>query len=258
MFIKTYGSIFLYLFTATCCSIFILKKIYIKKVYGVNVLYSLLFLIATLFGIVLIFGVSIISEPIRAFSFAIVLSTILCGIVFSDIFENNESKKIKEIILIIMVVIICSTSIIGIFNLYESPLRGLPGSHMTLMNSNGLDWFLENDNNSIPLTINTKSIYKYELYYLQFNNERFEKTLLTTKKIPTHFGYETNKTLSNSLDLNETYIITSENIEQFPLAVLKSERYKYPEYLNSDFDLLNNDKSVSKYYMNGEFEIWKI
>jgi hypothetical protein len=255
--IKLYGPILIFLFIASFGFIFILNKLRSKSVEELDVLYGFQFLVSLLFGLSMIIGYFIVFELIRALSFAITMSTILCGIIFGKLHENTDSKKRKKWINVFVVIIICSSSVMGIFNIYESPWIKQASPSMDTMMKNGLDWFLTSKNESIPLTSDFKSIYKYEMYHPQFNNNQ-KYTIMDNTSIPSHFGYDTNNTLLVSLGYNPKYLIIYEYMIQKYKYVLQSQQYKYSIYSKNDFQKLSNDSTVNKLYMNGEFELWNI
>ena len=113
----------------------------------------------------MVVGYFIVFEPVRTFSFAILMSTILSGIVFAKLYETTTLKNGKKWISLFVVIVVCSSSIMGIFNIYDSPWKNVASPDMNAMRINGLNWFLSNKNESVPLvsdinylSINMKSI----------------------------------------------------------------------------------------------------
>ncbi|WP_440953863.1 hypothetical protein ACSAZK_09150 [Methanosarcina sp. Mfa9] len=262
IFIKTYGTVFIYLFIASCCFIFILNKLRSKSVEELEIFYGFQFVVSIFIGLSMILGYFVVFEPIRTFSFAITMSTILCGIVFAKLYETITLKNGKKWISLFVVIIVCSSSVIGILNLYESPWKNQASPDMNAMMINGLNWFLSNHNESVPLVSDFKSPYKYERYYSQFYDNRghgnLKHTLMDDTIVPSHFGYDINNTLFKSLGYNTKYMMIHEYMIQKSKYVIESQQFKYPIFLESDFAMLNNDSTVNKLYMNGEVEIWNV
>lgn len=250
-FLKVYGSISLYFLLAILCLIIVFRKKNTAK--DVEIIYSLLFICAALFGIFQGISYFVVFEPIRISSFAIIVTTALLGIVFHNIYINTQNKKI---IVICMTIVICLSSVVGVLNIYDSPWKGLPNKQITPMNSNGLDWFLRNANYSIPVMTKT-SFKKYNIYKSSFDNSIHGK-VTEINQIPTHFGYETNKTLSSTTGYVDIYMMTSEELRKYHLVVPNNRRSLIPTYTENDFKELNRDSTVCKIYLNGEFEVWKI
>ncbi len=258
IFMKMYGSLFLYLFLASFFLLLLFKKTYSKNRCKTFSLYSLVFVTTLFFAVLQFFLFSVINEPVRVLSVPTVFATILSGISFNYLMEKESSVKSKKIIAIFTIGVVFLSSALGLASIYDSPWKGTTGSHMTKMYSNGLSWYLENNNNSIPLLTNIKSLSKYELYYSQFNSQPLQRSYLMKDEIPSHFGYTEHLLFVSNFDHSMIYLITDESMKYLQSSVFKSEKERYPTYLNSDFERLNQDRSVSKYYTNGEFIVWKV
>lgn len=257
LFIRTYGTISIYFVVAFCCLIITIINISNGRVKQYEMIYGIHFVASMLFAGLIFFVTSVINEPIRAASFVIVIATAFCAMVLYNTFKRTPSKTGRKILLACTILIICSASVIGMFNIYEGPWRGLPSSHMPYMNAYGLDWYIGHNNNSIPLISNFNSIKKYERYYYSKTpGKGWSEPIIIDNFIPSHFGYETNDTLSKSLKNNKRYMVTFELIKQFQFAVIESERWKYPQYDDADYDRLDDDPTVNKIYTNREFLVW--
>ena len=261
--IKLYGVNIIYLFMAFCCFIFILNKLRSKSVEDLQILYGFQFVVSIFIALFMIVGYFVVFEPTRIFSFALVMSTILSGIVLAKLYETITLKNGKKWISLFTVIVVCSSSVIGIFNIYDSPLIYIASPGMNPMWVNGLNWFLSNKMESIPLVsdINYRS-YKYELYYSQLYGNRedgnFRPTLIDSTYVPSHFGYDNNNTLFKSFSYNRKYVMISEYMLYKYKYVIESNLHRFPVFLESDFAMLNNDSTVNKLYKNGEVEILSV
>lgn len=254
-FLKTYGSLSIYFLLAFLCIFIVYRKKRTAK--DEEIVYSLLYIAAILFGLSQAIGYFVIFEPIRISSFAIVIATILLGIVFYWIFENTTSTTKKSILVIFMTIVICLASILGVLNLYDSPWKGSPNNQMTKMSASGLDWFLGNANHSAHVMNELTPIRKYKAYKSTLSHNPYN-TITEINKIPTHFGYDKNESLSTTVGYTERYMITTELTRMFYLAVPENRRSIVPQYKEDDFKRLNSDPTVNKVYFNGEFELWCI
>ena len=222
-----------------------------------EIIYGLLFVSAVLFAISQAIAYFVIFEPIRISSFAIIIATALLGLVFYRIFENTKTANQRKLTVLCMILVICSSSVFGVLNVYESPWKGSPNKQMTLMDVNGLDWFLGYSNYSIPVMNQFNPIRKYKLYESTFDNNSAD-VVTEIKLIPAHFGYYENETMYTTIGHNNRYMITSELIRKSYLAAPKNRRLLIPRYLDDDFKKLGGDPTVNKLYLNGEFEVWSI
>jgi hypothetical protein len=255
-FVKIYGSVSLYLLLACFVAIYTFFR-KTNKAKTVDYLYSYQLVGGLIFGIVLSVIYSVIFEPIRAISFLIVISTILCGVGFYRFFENTSSKTIKVIVICTMIFIVGFSNIMGVFNLYDSPWKGLPNKQMTHMESTGLDWYLYNANYLVPLMIQYNSLNIYSGYNYP-SNVHDSNQINESWNIPSHFGYNNNSYLFDTFGSEKKYMITHELMRQAYLSIPKT-RWNFADlYLDEDFEKLNNDPTVDKIYLNGEFEVWEI
>jgi hypothetical protein len=75
---------------------------------------------------------------------------------------------------------------------------------------------------------------------------------------PTHFGYETNKTLYDSFNFTNTYLITTQNGIDAQYAFPNKIRILVRQWNQSDFIKLRNDSTANKIYNNPEFKSYLI
>lgn len=255
---KMVGPFILYITLGGFFSFIILKKIRNQKQNRIYSIYLLFFTVSGLFAFFQVFQFSVIYEPVRVLAIPVVFVTILCALVFNDFLENKTSGTINKTIVLVVICTVCFSSILGLASIYDSPWKGIAGSHMTIMESSGWNWYLAYNNNSYPLLSNMKSIYKYELYYSQENSNFLTKSRLLGEQIPSHFGYKENNNFIDNFGYNKMYFITDEKMKYLYFAAFESEKGRYPKYTDHDFELLNQDRTVEKYYSNGEFIIWKV
>lgn len=257
-FIKIYGAFFPYILVSFLCLAIVFKNISFKEK-DMMLKYSLQFLGSISFAILMSINYSVIQEPIRTISFAIVMSTILFGIFISQIFEKSFFFTHKLNVTILIILTIFLSSALGIFNVYESPWKGVPSNQMTHMEGKGIDWFLLNNNNSVPLSIEANSLYKYSKYKNSVSNYSSKYRIGEIEGgVPSHFGYDINNTKSQFLSSKKSYLITYELSRQAYYAYPEVKRLTKPQYSDDDFKKLNQDIIVSKIYLNGGFEVWSL
>lgn len=257
LFIKTYFPIIVYLLIGIFCLLVILKNISKFKNKYLELFYSLQFIIILFISTLQLIIPFVIAEITRVLAFPAIISGILCGIIYNNFIKSDSSSKRKKVVTISLVLLLCFINIIGILNIYDSPWKGVTGSHLTKSDAYGFNWYLDYNNDSIPLLIDIQSMSKYQFYHSIFSGNPSKNINLLDRNIPSHFGYPINSTFYQTLN-NESYMITYDRMNQTRNAVLETQKYKYPIYSNSDYKLLNNDSSVNKYYMNDKFVIWKV
>ena len=206
-FVKLYGPVSFYIAGGIACLFFIVWAFKNKNVDFTEVLFGCLFLGSLVWCGILTFVYAGMNELIRTLSFALVLATILIGLVLTNRYDQISSDKWKLLINIVLIGLISYSAIFGLLNIYPSPWIGEASPSMTKMNQDGYYWFLENRNSAAPLYINSVSIYKYDLYAFATDPLINYKQSLSYQALPGHFGYITNTTISQSLNTNIGFVV---------------------------------------------------
>jgi hypothetical protein len=266
-FLIIYGPIFLY-FLISLLFLFYLAYQYFKnnKMFETEFMYSLQFCVAVFLGIVLMTGYFVIAEPTRAASYGLVLATILCGL-----FAYHERHRVGLIPTVtVIVTLVC---VVTILTLYASPWTGQTNPALTYGDKNGIDWTLEYRNTEIPFVKEEISNSKYARYFYEktpvtnfqnLNEYALSQNLnkYTSPVIPSHFGYLSNRTISDSfayLPENEVYLITTELMRAAPNALPEERRNLVKSFTDTDFIRLKNDPTVNLIYSGGDnFGVWTI
>ena len=259
-FIKVYGPGVLHIAVALLITNYLIKEFLTKREYADEMVYVAFFLLSIAFGVVLTLGYFIVFEFIRATSFAIIMATIVCGIGFYTILKTIRTPNRKKYFVLIVVFILCLVSVLSVFNVYRSPWTLSAGSHMTEMETSGLDWFLTRQDESTPLYFNEYTWNKYARNFEELHQITVRKPLVITESIPYHFGYDQRAHLTQAINDSgnkQFYMVTNERLRQNYLAVLEEWRSLKDYYSKDDFSRLNNDSTVMKLYVNSEWEIWR-
>lgn len=263
LFLLNYGPIFSYLILGLLLCIFIVIKARDKKINDVHLIFCALFLVGFLFSGIFLVGNFIIFEPIRAAASAIIFAMIFIPYVLIGILKGLNLIRLKNIFFLTFTIFLIIIISISCINIFSSPIISTNSWHMSYMERDGLNWFLDSRNDKIPvvLFIRSLSYEKYEMYYSERNDPYSSSTkdrIRYIKVIPTHFGYDTNKNLAETLDTNEYYFLSTELNRQQDLAVPEDWREWLPKLTPADFLRLKEDDSINLLYSNGEFESWWI
>jgi hypothetical protein len=259
-FIKVYGPVVLHIAVALLLSIYLAKEFLIKRKYEGEMVYVAFFLLSIAFGAALTLGYFVVFELIRAASFAIIMATIVCGMGFYTLLKNTRAANSQKTIVLVVFFMLCSVSVLSVFNVYGSPWTLSTGSHMTEMEVSGHDWFLTRQDESTPLYFNQHSWYKYASYFQELHKIKVQEPLVIRESIPNHFGYDQTMHLIHAINNSENesfYMATNERLRQNHLTVREEWRSLKDHYLEDDFSKLNNDSTVMKLYVNSEWEIWR-
>lgn len=259
------------------------KLVFSRKIKEIEFSYSMQLVAAFLFAGAMIVSNFIVSNPIRASRYFLMMAMVLNGLViyfsldkkqnvknnqktkllFSigkyGIFLNRKQKKMfntKKILMPLLTVIMFFSVAVCIYNVYPSDVTWHPNSQFTHMNFAGSSWMVENRDINIQISSDYgASVGRMEHYMngVEEGNIRLKKNFLGT---PTHFGYNINTTLSQVFDYIDTYILTTENGRRAVDAFPKNLQPKAHQFTFDDFNKLNSDMAVSKIYDNIELEIW--
>lgn len=257
-----FGPVLIYLFIGTLLSIYIIKKIIKKRALKLDLetMYCFLFCFGLLIAIIFFISYFIESNPIRISRFAIFFGTIFIGLSVHKNFYKNK-KNDRQIATLLIILIVFSVSILGIFNLYSGPHTSNPNQQMTHMEYEGLGWYFENRDLDKPLLSSGMDVRKNEIYYFGLNKSRYNRGDLIEGTIPSHFNYGENdhlKTTIQELNYSHCYMITNEYNRKSHLAFPEGARDEASQYLEEDFQKLESDETVHKIYENGEFEVWVV
>ena len=260
-FIKVYGPVVLYIAAALLIAIYLAKEFLTKRKHADEMIYIAFFLLSITFGAALTLGYFIVFEFIRATCFAIIMATIVCGIGLYTLLKHTGTPDSKKIFVLVVVLMLCSASVLSVFNVYRSPWTLSSGNHMTKMESSGLDWFLvKQGDDSVPLYFNIYDWRTYPTYFRELHKITVQQPLVITGDIPPHFGYDQRMNLIHAIKNTENkpfYMATNERLRQGYLAGPEERRSLNDLYTKDDFSRLNDDSTVMKLYVNSEWEIWR-
>lgn len=147
--------------------------------------------------------------------------------------------------------------------LYISPYTLGSNRALTYGDKDGINWILEYRNTNIPIVKEEETNVKYAQYYFETmkNTKNFQYLIEYNQIIPSHFGYDTNRTIGDSfayLPDADVYMITTEMMRLTPYAVPIDRRSQIKSFNDKDFIYLNNDPTVNLIYLSNKFEVWNI
>jgi hypothetical protein len=263
-FIKIYGPLGLYFsISLIFLSYIIYRHSQNKKIYKIDIIYSLQFCVALFIGLALITGYYVIFEPIRAASYGLVFATIMNGLFFYRIWLSNIAEKQRLRLIISISVVITLVCMLTMLTIYSSPWISTPSSALTYGDKNGIDWILEYRNTEIPIATEEDegSMIPYSNYYYESTAGKFQNLIDYENVIPSNFGYNMNRTISDSLRYLPTkslYMLTTEKMRLAPNAAEVDRRKLVKSFTNTDFISLKNDPIVNSVYSGNKFGVWSI
>jgi hypothetical protein len=258
LIVFTYGPTLIFLGVTGIAVLVMIIKVK-AKTYKPNpnlLILPIFILILVVIGASSLFLNLIAENPIRYLNYAIILSPVLISPVLYDyyIVKLNKTVPFMVISFIILMLIFCG-AIIGVFNIYFSPITGEAGNGYSYALQAGIQRFMEsssnNDGRIYSINGDNRIFYTSRPLGLmqQFKNEspRWEVDI-----VPAHFGYQGMPDAQGHIFTNPEYLyITS---------------YDYHTYTNVwpeggrmtpiDFKFLDIDSKWNKVYDSGDFSLY--
>lgn len=214
-------------------------------------------------GIALLFGgvaaVFLTNDLIAGFGrpllfgklFAVLFVGALVHLLLQGATTPVEETTINAAFGVVLVVLI----LLSVFSMFASPLAFERNHQVTHAEVDGTEWLYENRNDE--LLIEERGIRQYRFYHLHYGTEEPSPSIRWgDASPPDHFNYTEHETLGASYD-DPRYMVLPELAR-----ITYPERFPdYPEqwrFTASDFDQLENDRSVARVYDNGEFNSYRI
>lgn len=252
-----YGQLVLYFLAAYAALVLVLGFFLKGKARRFEVYYAVQVIAATAFAVVMVVGYFIEFEPLRVSRYAVVVIPVLCGYTFYHTYRVIDRPAVQKIFFGAVAVLLVLASIFAVFNVYFSPNIVKANAQLTAAELDGVTWFLTSADIQTPLLTTDLPLGRYEMYHFGYGMPGYFNRPQLDRYIPSHFGYDTNRTLAISLDTDRTlYMMTTETNRHAHLAFPESVRPQVHQYLAPDFVRLSRDPGLDKTYANGEFETW--
>jgi hypothetical protein len=197
-----------------------------------------------------------IDRPLRI---AVLFAALLAGSVLSLGWNYVDSSHVgrgrrtsfyASLAVIILLFVSLST-----FSLYTSPLSSEKNSQVTEMELEGTEWTFQHWNDSRPIDdIGINHHRFYDAHYGLFDVPETVSTSDTTP--PPRFNYTVRPTLGESYGEDHFLIVTELGRVTYPTKFPDYRRFW--RYTPKNFDQLERDRTVSKVYDNGEFDLYAI
>ncbi len=200
-------------------------------------------------------------SPLRIVTYSTIISTLFVGYFLNYLIKKIkfEHKKIFVYFFLGSIFLLSLVWINAILTLYPSPYdRGI-NYQTPLSEIEGMDWLFGNKNLNLEITGITIAPFRFGDFILTPEQSKLQKlhkwALPDYLKVPYHFGYDNNSSLSSYY--NQSLYM---GIDEKDKLIYKD---LFPEVANirwtsSDFEKLNGDVSIKKIYSNKKFEIFYI
>lgn len=245
---NVYGGLIIYLFL-----VLLAFPIIWRKKPSLLWLYTILFIIMFSTGLLLI--LNIVFTPNRMLYYITLISVFPVGYLISNFKRNSEkSKNLKKIAPLLIIITFFGISMLGVSSVYPSDHTFEVSYHSTYRSIHGSEWLINYKDTTIPWSSWYYNLNRYAKF-LNIEENRTDLTIYNNLMFPDHFGYNVNSTLGKSFN-EDRYLVIQDSLKYVYTEI-------YPEQANerlleSDFDLLKNDKSLYKIYSNNDkgYDVW--
>ncbi len=218
-----YGQL-LFSFLAAYIALVLVLVFFLKgKARRFEVYYGVQVLAATAFAVAMVVGYFIEFEPIRVARYAVVVIPVLCGYTFYHKYRVIDRPTVRKIFLGAMVFLLIGASFFGVFNVYFSPNIVKANAQLTTSELDGVVWYLTAADTKTPLLTTDLPLGRYEMYYFGYGTPEYFNRPQLDSFIPSHFGYDTNRTLAVSLDTNPPLYLMTTEMNQVPIYGVSGE-----------------------------------
>jgi len=256
-FINVYGKDFL-LILMGFMSILIIGYALRNKEININLhflAFSIIMSVCALFGYGSIFIVTDTGYG-RVLTYALLISIILISIALGHLLQKNKGSLYSLKLLAMVSIMLLIFTYLSVFTAYHSPIIKSFGQQVTDSQLVGIKIFFETRNENFQLLQGGMSVSRMK-DALYGTRKGFKNIIHETPIIPDHFGYKNATYLGNNYGPTPMYLVIS-TLFRISNQVFLPE---YPEkwrFNQMDFQMLENDITVSKTYSNRELDIYLI
>jgi hypothetical protein len=244
----TFGHVSLYLLVGLTTFIMLVSRRFTLSFRESRILFSLSIALGliTFLGLLNYFvAISLLNSSDRILDYIYPLLFLLVGLGLFKII--NYGKKGYPLVLRALVVtsIISVCILIGIFEIFPSPLVHQQNSQMSKMELSGVNWFINARNPRLQFTeIADVILPPLESVIIGMNEEDYP--LKKLEWLGNHFNYDKNQTFGETINEN-LYLIINRYSRSVYIELWPTGRFTW-----NDFDLLEEDPTVNRIYDNGE------
>lgn len=270
LFINKYGafSLFLLISSIACTSV-IRRSLSKKHMEPFILVYAIQFIVFLFIGVIMLFGDFIEHNPIRIFRLALLMGTILNGLVVYDFISryteknyNEGIKPRKRLLIIVTGIVIMAIVVLSLGNVYDSPRINAPNSQITKMDLVGMEWFDRSKSlANVDTVVSPQSEWSFRRfgdYIFGIDSSSIPRGRLAPERLPSNFGYGENSSVSDSLSYNSAYVLIFQIDKVMMMSYPENVRRNIPQWNKDDFIKLSMDTTISKIYDNSELDVWKI
>jgi len=194
--------------------------------------------------------------PGRLVKYGVMLCTPFVGLILYELLVKAR-QYLPKLCLGAVIIIITLTSVSGGLYMYRSPYRLEENDQTTYQRIEGTDWFLKyKDREAATSGFYTFGPRRFAEFLLPAVERELREDIRWGRleiEPPYHFGYDAYQTLGESYPEDAYLAITQLDKAIYSEVYPKMASIRFEP---QDFERLEHDHSLDKFYSNGEFEIW--
>jgi hypothetical protein len=251
--IKTMGSEAIYLLFTVLATLLVLARYRKEKTFKNMEIFTAFLVITYLIGIMYlgyllnIFSFLETVDPVRLQAFTVLFTPLAVAFIINHLLKNQHRSFARLCVALILI-----ASLLSIISIFPSPYVMQPNREITAMDMTGMNWILDcRDQDTDFVYINSPPArYADAIMGKQLSTQTMKWRYPV---IPDHFGYDQHPSLGYSYTENQYAALTKMDRVMYSTVWESVGRFD-----DSDFYLLNADRSVNRIYDNGETEVYYI
>jgi len=253
VFFLRFGPIFLY---AGVAALGIVYLFYNRSIDNTSVFLSVNFVIGVIVGGLFFFFPIIVGSPVRVSRFGLLFALLLIPKFVKVLCDTITLPRRETFVRFAFLGLILTTTIIGVFSIYPSPLTFRAGPEITDQLNDGQEWYIDHRDRTIGIRTFSLQIDKFEEYYYGYSRAEDNRGRRIRTPISSHFTSETNSSFCTQSP--KQYMATTAYMQKWDDIYPPSFRDTADQFLASDFEKVNSQQSIKKIYSNGEFNLWML
>jgi hypothetical protein len=155
--------------------------------------------------------------------------------------------------------LLCGAIAMGQLNVYPHPRNGQPNGQVTYSEVAGMEWMVGHRTGAfVQASVLPQYAPRYEAYFLGYAGLREQRARWWEPEVwlPSHFYQDGQRCMAAIAPGQTAYLALSDAGRIAPLRFPEAVRPLAHQYTAADWQKLAQDRSVSKLYDNGGFEVW--
>ncbi len=201
------------------------------------------------------FITDLIASAQRPLLFAKIFAAFLGASLFYQLWQRVDDSRRRTVVSVSLGLVLIALATLTVLTIYPSTQATDTNHQVTEAEIEGTAWLF--DNRDEELRIDEIGMRQYRFHHLHYGTIDTSETIRQEGTSPPfRFGYEENDTVGESYAEDRYLILTELGKRSYP-EQFPSYR-EFWRYTPENFDQLESDRSVSRVYANGDFELYRL